>query len=1037
MINKIIAGCLRQRRLVFLGALMLAIWGVISWRNIAIEAYPDLSAVTVMVTTQVPGLAAEEIEQQITIPLERQLASTPGLVDTRSSSTFGLSLITLIFKDGTDVYFARQRVTEQLAQVTVPYGATPGLGPVTSPSGEIYRYTLESDRTNLMQLSEIQRWVVMPALLQIPGVASVNNFGGFTREYQLVLKPGALQRYNVGLNDVLTAIQNNNANAGGGRVTRGDQSYIVRGNGLVRNLGDMADIAVTQRHGVPVQLRDLGQLQLGHQVREGILGKDSNPDTIEGIVQMLTGQNASLVLKNIHQQVASLQKQLDPLGVKIVPYIDRDTLVNATTDKVMDTVFKGVGLVIIVLLLFLGSPRSALVAAITIPLALAFVFVVMNALGMPANLFSLGAIDFGVVVDGAIVITEAILRLREERPKDVIELKDVLTLTNQIGRSILFSTLIIIVAYSPLFAFEGSEGKLFRPMAYTVSFALFGALLSATMLTPSLAWLAMRRPHRLFRNKPLEWLHHQYKHWLGHFVDRPLLAYAGGGIAFAVVLVLGMTVGREFLPELDEGALWLQVSLPSGISLDKASEMASEIRRTIHSFPETSYAITQLGRNDSGTDPWTPSHIEMPVGLKPYNTWPKGETKAQFEQKLRQRLHQIPGISFDISQPIEDGMNDLVGGAHSPLVLRVYGDDFREMRRIGDDITRLLKTVPGTTDASIFQGPEIPELSIAANRPAMARYGVSVSDVMNVVQNGIGDAPVSQLYIGDRTYNMTVRFQDDQTRNLQLLAHLPLTGSSGAQIPLEALAKIGLETGQSNISHEYNHRQITIRVNNGSRPLSQYLPDAQAHIDRFVHFDTTKYRLEWAGTFQQEQRAQARLTIALALMFAVMLILLFGEFRLFRQALLVLAVVPLATLGGLIALHVRGETLNVATTVGFIALFGVAIQNGIIMVSNINHLRSGGMGLRDAVLEGAGERFRPVLMTATVASVGMLPAAIATGIGTDVQRGLATVVVGGLGIATILTLFILPTYYAELEAWVEKRDSRKQSRDSTGDSRDD
>lgn len=1033
MIDRVIAGCLRNRRLVFAAAIALAIWGVLAWRSIAIEAYPDLGAVTVQVTTQVSGLAAEEVEQQITTPLERQLASTPGLIDSRSSSTFGLSLITLIFKDGTDVYFARQRVTEQLAQVTVPYGATPGLGPVTGPSGEIFRYTLESDRANLMQLSDIQKWIVVPALTQIPGIAAVTNFGGFIKEYQLVLNPGSLHYYGIGLNDVLTAIRNNNGNAGGGRVTRGDQSYVVRGSGLVRTLDEMGEISVTQRNGVPVFLRNLGQMQLGHQVREGILGKDSNPDTLEGIVTMLSGQNASLILQSVHAQVDSLQKQLAPMGVRIVPYIDRDVLVRATTDKVMDTVFKGVGLVVIVLVLFLGSPRSALVAAITIPLALAFVFVVMNLLGMPANLFSLGAIDFGVVVDGAIVVTEAILRIREERPNDVVEMSQVLETTGHIGRSIMFSTLIIIVAYSPLFAFQAAEGKLFRPMAFTVSFALFGALLSATMLTPALAWLAMRKPHRLFHNKPLEWLHRTYVRWLGRIVDRPQIAYLAGVVAFASVIALGATVGREFLPELDEGALWLQVQMPSGISIDKASAIASDIRRAVDEFPEISFAITQLGRNDSGTDPWTPSHIEMPVGLKPYGTWPRGETKKQFEQKLRARLRQIPGISFDISQPIEDGMNDLVGGAHSPLVLRVYGQDFRELRRIGNEIVRVLWTVPGTRDASIFQEPEIPEMNISVDRMAVARYGVAGSDVMNVVQNGIGDAAVSQLYVGDRSYNMTVRIPQADAANLQTLGRMPFTTASGSQISLNELAKITLETGESNISHENNHRQITIRVNNGDRALSQYLTEAQARITRAVRFDTSQYKLEWAGTFQEQQHAQARLTVALAIMFAVMLVLLFGEFRIFRQAALVLGVVPLATLGGLVALHLRGETLNVATAVGFIALFGVAVQNGIIMVSNINRHRANGMELRAAVLEGAGERFRPVLMTATVASVGMLPAAIATGIGTDVQRGLATVVVGGLGIATFLTLFILPTYYARIEAWAKRREDRQRTSSQAGE----
>ncbi|MDG6094202.1 CusA/CzcA family heavy metal efflux RND transporter [Acetobacter sp. AN02] len=1028
MINAVIAACLQNRRLVFAGALIVAVWGLFAWRGITIEAYPDLAAPTVQVTTQVPGLAAEEIEQLITTPLERQLAATPGVVDIRSSSTFGLSLITMIFRDSTDIYFARQRVTEGMAQVSLPYGALPGLGPVTSPAGEVFRYTLESDTKNLMQLSDIQRWVVLPALQQISGVASVNNFGGFTKEYQLVLAPNALQRYGIGINDVMDALRNNNTNAGGGRLTRGEQSYIVRGSALVRTLDDMGNIAVSQHNGVPVFLRDLGTLEMGHQVRQGILGKDSNPDTIEGIVSMLTGQNASKVLRRIHREVDRLQKQLEPAGVRIVPYIDRDTLVNATTEKVMDTVVKGVGLVVFVLLLFLGSIRSALVAAITIPLALAVVFIIMTLLGMPANLFSLGAVDFGVVVDGAIVVTEAVLRMRETEPDRVLGVKDVLSVMNQTGKSILFATLIIIVAYSPLFAFTGSEGKLFHPMAFTVSFALFGALLCSTLLTPSLAYLALRNPHRLFRNRPLEWLHHAYIRLLDHAMRRPAMAYIGGAAAFVAVIILGATTGREFLPELDEGALWIQVQLPSGISLDKSSEVAGEIRSAIQGFSETSYVVTQLGRNDSGTDPWTPSHIEIPVGLKPYSTWPHGETKAMFERKLRQRLLQIPGISFDISQPIEDGMNDQAGGAHSPLVLRVYGQDFRELRRVGNQIVDILRTVPGTRDASIFQEPEIPEMNIRADRTALARYGVTASDVMNVVQNAIGDAPVSQIYVGDRTYNMTVRVGEQEASSRERLGQIPLASATGAHIPLASVADILYESGESNISHEYTHRQITIRVNNGSRPLSQYLSDAQKRIDQQVHFDRAGYRLEWAGTFEQQQKAQARLQVALAIMFAVMLVLLFGEFRLLRQALLVLAVVPLATLGGLIALHVRGETLNVATAVGFIALFGVAIQNGIIMVSNINHLRSGGMDLRQAVLEGAGERFRPVLMTATVASVGMLPAAIATGIGTDVQRGLATVVVGGLGIATILTLFILPTYYAELEDYFERREMARSMR---------
>jgi len=1033
MINRFIEACLRQRRIVFAVMLLLTLLGAHAWHKIPVEAYPDLGAVSVQITTQVPGLAAEEIEQQITTPLERQLASTPGLIESRSSSTFGLSLITLIFRDGTDVYFARQRVNEQIAQATLPTGATPGLGPVTSPVGEIYRYVLQSDRKNLMQLSDIQRWVVLPALTQIPGVAGVNNFGGFTKEYQLVLDPAALTRFGLGVNDVLTALKNNSINAAGGRITRGDESYIVRGIGMVHTLEDMGQIAVAQHNGRAVLISDLGQTQLGHQVREGILGYNANPDAIEGIVMMLTGENPSKVLKHLHARVAELNSDLAPSGVKIVPYIDRDNLVNATTEKVTHTVMEGVSLVVVVLVLFLGSPRSAVVAAVTIPVALASVFFLMNLLGMPANLFSLGAIDFGVIVDGAIVVTEAILRLREDEPGRRLTTSDILGVTDHIGKAIFFATLIIVVAYGPLFAFEGSAGKLFRPMAFTVSFALLGALMCAVTLTPALAFLAMRKPHRVMHNAPLMWLHHAYKRWLGRMLDRPLISVVAGVIAFALVIVLGATTGKEFLPDLDEGALWLQIQLPSGLSLDKTSEIASQIRSAIRSFPEVSFAATQAGRNDSGTDAWTPSHIEAPVGLTPYSTWPSGETKAQFVDKLSHKLAQIPGISFGISQPISDGMNDLVGGAHSPLVLRIYGDDLKELRRLGNQIVDVLRTVPGTTAASIFQEPEVPQLDVEINRPAAARYGISTSDVMNVVQNVIGDSAIQQIYVGDRVYNMTVLMPRAQTTDLQAIGQFPLTAANGAMIPLSTVARISLQTGEANIAHEMNHRQITIRLDNGKRPLSQWLHEAQDRMHAEVKYDPDQYRLEWAGTFQQEQRAQERLSVALMIMFAVMLALLFGEFGRLRQAVLVLGVVPLATLGGLLALHLRGETLNIATAVGFIALFGVAVQNGIIMISNINRLRVNGMALREAVLEGASERFRPVLMTATVASVGMLPAALARGIGTDVQRGLATVVVGGLGIATILTLLILPTYYCEMEGYFERRALRRRPRHEGGD----
>lgn len=1020
MINDFIAFCFRRRHIMWGAAIFIAIYGYVSCTRMTIEAYPELSDVTVLVTTQVPGLAAEEIEQQITVPLERALVNTPGLFILRSSSTFALSLITLVFKDGVEDYFARERVLNHISDATLPNGIIPSLGPLTGSGGEIYRYTLESNSKTLMELSEIQRWIVMPALKQVEGVAEISNFGGLTKEFQLTLDPMQLDHNGLSFNQVVSAINNNSANAGGGRVTRGEQSYIVRGIGQIHTLDDMGAIVVTESKGVPVLVRDLGKLEFGHKEREGILGKNNNPDTIQGIVQMRKHENPSKVLKGVHAKINELQAKLARMDVKIVPYIDRDDLVQLTIDKVTHTVIEGIVLVFVVLILFLGNPRSALVAAVAIPAALVTVFICMASTQMPANLFSLGAIDFGVIVDGAIVVMEAILRRREENPNMVLSVEDTLRTANQVARPIFFATLIIISAYLPLFAFERAEGKLFTPMAYTVTFALLGALLCSLILIPGLAYTALRKPQKIFHNKPLVWLTRQYRWTLGHLLKRPTMTYLAGVLTLMMVLLLGATAGREFLPELDEGALWLQVDMPTGLSLEKANDMASVLRQTLLKHPEISYVVTQLGRSDEGTDPWTPSHIEVPVGLKPYAEWPAHETKAQLIAKLSADFAKMPGYTIGISQPIIDNVNDLIGGAHSPLALRVYGSDLKECRRIGNEIVKILKSIRGTGMASIFQAPPVPQMVVNIDREKMARYGINVSEVTQLIQTGLGGAPIVSVYVDNRIYNATVRFPKANKHGVEALGQLSLNSLAGAKILLSQLATISYKTGESSIAHEENEREITIRIDNRGRDLISYLNEAQQRINKEVKFDPKRFRLEWAGQFESQQRAQKRLTYILGIMLILMGLLLFFEFQKLRLVVLVLGVVPMATLGGLVVLHLTGETLNVATAVGFIALFGVSIQNAIIMISNIRRVRSSSESLRHAVIDGASERLRPVLMTATVASFGMLPAALATGVGTDVQRGLATVVVGGLLVSTLLTLFILPTYYYKMEQFFEK-----------------
>jgi cobalt-zinc-cadmium resistance protein CzcA len=1020
MIDQFVALCFRKRLVVRLMAIFAAIFGIYAWSKLAIDAYPLLSPVSAQVTAQVPGLAAEEIEQQITIPLERALNGTPGLVSMRSISTFALSQINLLFRDGAEDYWERQRVSERIAGVTLPAGASAGLDNVTSPELEIYRYTLQSDTKNLMELSEIQKWIVQPALQQVPGVAGDDNFGGFTRQFRLDLDPTELLRYGLGINDVINAINSNTANAGGGRVARGDQSFIVRGVGLVRNLDDLGNIVVKQTNSMPVLVRDLGALNYAHQEPEGILGFNENPATIEGIVTGLKYVNVSEVIAGIHAKVDELRKQLEPEDVHIVTVLDRGDLVAATVSKIGQTVLEGIGLVIVVLILFLGSPRSALVVAVTIPLAVVSIVVLMNAAHMSASMLSLGALDFGVIVDGAIVVTENILRRREQKPTEALTEDDVRSATSQVARPIFFATLIIITAYFPLFTLQRGEAALFTPMAYTVGFALFGALLCTLALVPGLAYQAFRKPRPIFHNRPLEWLGRAYKAALGALLDRPVIAYFATGAAFVAVGFLGTQVGRDYLPDLDEGTLWLQVQMPSGLSLEAASEMASELRRTVREFPEVRFIMTQLGREDAAVDAWTPSHVEAPVGLTPYDTWPKGETKADFVRKLNARLQQLPGFNVGINQPISDMVFDLVGGAHSALVIRVVGDDFAEDRRIANGIVDILRNTRGTAEASIFQEQPLPQIVIEADRAAAARYGINISDVTSLIQNGVGGAAVTQVYVGDRTYDVSVRYPLGSRNDPEAIGNLPLTSSSGMQIPLHQVAKITQRNGEGTITRTNNRRNLTIRIDLADRDLVSYLDEVKEKIGQSVQFDGSKYRLEYAGQFENQQRAERGFALVLILVLAVMLLLLYTEFGKLRQAVLILGVVPLAALGGLIALLIRGETLNIATAVGFIGLFGVAVQNGIIMVANLNRVRDTGLALRAAVLTGAMERFRPVLMTATVATIGMMPAALATGVGSDVQRGVATVVIGGMILATLLTLLVVPSFYYSLERIAER-----------------
>ncbi|RSZ30186.1 MULTISPECIES: CusA/CzcA family heavy metal efflux RND transporter [unclassified Variovorax] len=1026
MIERLVTLCFHRRGIAWIVFAFVALYGWTCWKQLPIEAYPDIADVTSQIVTQVPGLAAEEVEQQITVPLERELLNTPGLHVLRSKSTFGLSLIVVVFKEGVDGYWSRQRLQERIGGVTLPYGATAGLDAYTSPIGEIYRYTLESKTRDLRELSELQFWTVIPRLKKISGVIDVANFGGLTTQFMLSLDPARLVQYGVTLQQIKDAINANNGSAGGSFMNRGEQAYVVRGTGLIGSLQDMGNVVVTAKSGTPVLVKDLGTLSYGNVERRGILGKDDNPDTVSGITLLLKDAQASQVIEGVHAAVKDLNDNLLPKDVKVVPYLDRAALIDATTHTVGKTLLEGVVLVTLVLLLSLGSPRAAAIVALTIPLSMLIAFVFMRHLNVPANLLSLGAIDFGILVDGAVVLVEGILRRREEAQDKPLAPADAIAATVQVARPIFFGMLVIIAAYLPLFAFQRIEYKLFSPMAFAVGSALVGALLVALTLIPGLAWLALRKPGRVFHNRPLEWLTLRYEAFLSRALGRGRWVVATCGLALLGVIGLGGTIGRDFLPYLDEGSLWLQVTMPPGITLEKATALANELRSATREFPEVSYIVTQTGRNDGGTDPWTVSHIEASVGLHPYDTWKSGMTKQELIARLAERYRRLPGFSVGFMQPMIDGVQDKLSGAHSDLVVKVYGDSLDEMRRIALDVTGVLEKVPGAVDVAIDQEPPLPNLKIDVDRAAAARYGINVADVSDLISTGMGGAAIGQVHVGEKSYDMTVRFPEATRNDPDAIAGLMLTAPSGAKVPLGQVARIRTVSGETTITRESSRRHLTVKLNARNRDLSSFLAEAQSAIERGVKYDHLRYQIAWGGQFENLERAQARLMVILPLTLAIMFLLLFAEFGNLRQPAMVLLVVPLAMLGGLAALHLRGMTLNVSSAVGFIALFGVAVLNGVLMVSQINRLRhEEGLALREAVIEGARSRIRPVLVTATVAAFGLTPAMLAMGLGSDVQRPLATVVVGGLVTATLLTLVLLPALYHLVETRAEAAAGRR------------
>ncbi len=1034
MIARLLRFALAQRFLSVLSGAVLIGMGIWAFQQLKIEAYPDISDTQVVVITLYPGHAAEEVEQQVTVPIERALNSTPNVIARRSRTIFGLSVVELTFSYGTDDYFARQVVLEKMRDATIQDGVNPMLGPLSTPIGELYRYVLRGDGYSPMALRELEDWVVEPRFLQVPGVADVTPFGGLIKQYQIEIDPLALDKYDLSISQIAQAVDANNQNAGGAMLDNRQQSMVIRGVGLVRSTTDIENILVTEVKGVPVFIRDVGKVKIGAAPQTGIFGINDDSDAVEGIVLMRRGENPSEVLAVIHEAVDELNSTRLPKGVRIETIYDRSDLVNNTLHTVSHTLLEGLVIVVLVLFLFLGSVRAALLTAITIPLSLLFAFICMHFSGIPANLLSLGALDFGIIVDGTLVMVEHIVHSLSERWKRGARNSVLGTIRNaalEVERPIFFSLLIIISAYIPLFTLERVERRLFTPMAYTVCYALIGSMLVALTLIPVLATYLFRHGAKGWENPILGWLYGGYEKALRWSIGRvKTVVFAAGLIVVAAFLVGGL-LGSEFLPQLDEGMIWVRANLPAGISLEKSAEVASRIRLFLREAPEVQLVSSQSGRNDSGTDPYGPNRNEVFVPLKPYETWKPGKVKADLVEEFARKLRaQIPGAAFSFTQPIIDNVTESVTGSPADLAVIVSGPDLGELRRLARQTLVILREIRGAADTAIEQEEDQAQLTIHINRNEVARYGINVRDVQDVIELAIGGRAVSTLFEGERRFDITVRFVPEARADASAIGDILVATREGARIPLSQLAEIRVSNGASIIARQENQRQISVRTNIRGRDQGSFVNDAQARFSSEVRLPPG-YDVNWGGQFENLERARKRLTVILPVTVAIIFALLFFAFGSATDAGLVLLNVPFSLVGGIILLYLRGINLSVSAAVGFISLFGVAVMSGVLVVAEINRQRvEPGVSVEEAVIQGSLSQMRPVLMMILVALLGMVPAARASGIGSDVQRPLATVVVGGLLSTLFLTLLALPGLYYLAVGRAKKKESEYADKDA-------
>jgi cobalt-zinc-cadmium resistance protein CzcA len=1027
MIRSVVDFALNNRFIVLSVAVVLFLWGIVAFKRLPVEAYPDVANTWVQVITQWPGRAAEEVEQQITIPIEIQMNGIPHLAHVRSASLAGLSVVNLIFDDDSDNDWDRQKVLERLSAVTLPPSVAAQIGPDFSPIGSVYWYTLQSTNPNydLMELKSLQDWTINKYIKAAPDVVDDSSFGGLTREYQVRVDPDKLVSYDLSLAQIEQQLTNANANAGGSFIEQGAQQINVRAVGLVRNVQDIEKTVLKTQKGTAIRIKDVAVVTQGPKIRLGQIGRaihrsdgvvvDDN-DVVEGIVFMRKGADTAATMDGIHAAVQKLNDHILPPGVKIIPYLDRDDLVHYTTHTVLHNLGEGMILVVVILFIFLGNVRGALIVSLTIPFALLFASICLDLRHISANLLSLGALDFGMVVDGAVVMIENIVRhLNRPEREHRTPIERIREAAHEVQRPVFYAIAIIVTAYLPIFTLQQVEGKLFKPMAWTVAFALLGALIFSMLVAPALASLCFRSGVKEWKNPMMSYLTARYRRAVSWTIQNRSLTVGAAVIlfAFAMFLAFSGVIGSEFLPHLDEGAIWVRGTLAPSTGPTESARVAERARQVLCSFPEVPQVVNQIGRPDDGTDTTGFFDMEFFVDLLPKEKWRPvfRQNKELLIAAMSNELEKIPGVFWGFSQPISDNLEEAVSGVKGALAVKIYGDDLKTLEAKGDQIVSVMRGVRGVEDLGLFRVLGQPNLNFEVDRDQAARFGINISDVQDAIQTAVGGNALSQVLIGEQRYDLVLRYLPQYRDTREAIERIRLLSPTGERVSLAQLTKSGVSDGGSEIYREANSRYVAIKFSVRGRDLGSTVEEAITKVNAAVKLPSG-YTIDWAGEYESQKRSQRRLMIVLPVTVVAIFVILYAMFTSVKWALLILTNVAMAPLGGLLALLVTHTNLSVSSGVGFLALFGVSVQTGIIMVEYINQLRARGYTIEQSAAEGAVLRLRPIMMTMLVATLGLLPAALSHGIGSDSQRPFAIVIVGGLLSNLMIGIFLLPTLYA-------------------------